>query len=357
MTRVIGQIETLKRLKATLSTKGISRFNSIGEINEFIINYDNEKQELFFKIEHDLDLELDTLQAEGFDLQKYYDTLKTNAATRLNGVIRSLKTKCETINANPTRNPLKEVGYWYLLQIFLATKFILEKSFKSIIWIQTFRTHKRLKSSMNKINDYVTNREAIISTQYTQKIKELEYTKTVVTDLNPLIAGTIGENLVEKELKKLSDENILFNDFSVVFEKPIYYKKDKSRIFSIQIDHLLVTKSGLFVIETKNWSKNSIERLDLRSPVEQIKRSSFALYATLTFAKQLNDKLPYHHWGEKKIPIRELVVMINNKPKEEFNFSKVLTLNELNGYIAYFDPIFDDSEVELISNYLTKIKN
>ena len=149
----------------------------------------------------------------------------------------------------------------------------------------------------------------------------------------------------------------MFNDFSVDFERPIYYKKDNTRISSIQIDHLLVTNSGLFIIETKNWSKKSIERLDLRSPVKQIDRSSFALYATLTYSRELVDKLYKHHWGQKKIPIRKVVVMINQKPKEKFKFVKVATLNELNRYITYFDPIFDDSEVEIISKYLNKIKN
>ena len=357
MTRVIGQIETLKRLKATLSNKGISRFNSVGDINKFIKNYDNERKELLFKIEHDFNLELDSLQSEGFNLQQHYDNLKTNAVTRLHGGIRSLKTKCETLNSSPTRNPLVEVGNWYLIQIFMGLKFILEKSFNYVIWLKTFRTNKRLKSTMKEINGYVTNRQAIISTRYATKLKELEYTKTVIAELNPLIAGAIGENLVVKELKKLSDEFILFNDFSLDFEKPIYYKKDNNRIFSIQIDHLLVTNSGLFIIETKNWSKKSIESPDLRSPIEQIHRSSFALYAALTYSKQLSGTLPKHHWGEKKIPIKQLVVMINHKPKEKFKFVKVATLNELNRYVAYFDPIFDDAEVDIISNYLNKIKN
>ena len=49
--------------------------------------------------------------------------------------------------------------------------------------------------------------------------------------------------------------------------------------------------------------------------------------------------------------------MINNKPKEKFNFIEVLNLKELNRHVTCFDPIFDDSEVELIFNYLNKIKN
>ncbi len=95
----------------------------------------------------------------------------------------------------------------------------------------------------------------------------------------------------------------------------------------------------------------------MRSPIKQIDRSSFALYATLTYSRELVKKLPNHHWGEKKIPIRKIVVTINHKPKEKFKFVKVATLNELNRHVAYFDPIFDDSEVEIISNYLNKIKN
>ncbi len=355
MTIVIGQIETLKKIRETLDHKGITRFNSIGDINKFIKNYYNEKEEIFFKIEHDFDLELDTLQAEGFNLQKNYDNLKTNAETKLKSRISNLRQKCESLASIPANNAIMELTYWYQLQILLGFKFILEKSFNLSIRIQIYRTRKSLKSILKKINACATNRQSIISTRCAQKFKELEYTKTVVTELNPLIAGAIGENLVSKELKKLSDKYILFDDFSIDFERPIYYKKDNNRIHSIQIDHLLVTNSGLFIIETKNWSKKSIRRLDLRSPIKQIDRSSFALYATLTYSRELVDKLYKHHWGQKKIPIKRIVVMINQKPKEKFKFVKVATLNELNRYITYFDPIFDDSEVEIISKYLNKI--
>ncbi|MGB5361177.1 MAG: hypothetical protein WBN27_14650 [Eudoraea sp.] len=49
--------------------------------------------------------------------------------------------------------------------------------------------------------------------------------------------------------------------------------------------------------------------------------------------------------------------MINNKPKEEFKYVTIKKLKELNGYIDSFEPIFDDNEVKMISNYLIKMKN
>lgn len=47
--------------------------------------------------------------------------------------------------------------------------------------------------------------------------------------------------------------------------------------------------------------------------------------------------------------------MINTKPKEEFQYVKVLTLNELLGYINYFKPIFSINETQRITDFLLSI--
>ena len=46
--------------------------------------------------------------------------------------------------------------------------------------------------------------------------------------------------------------------------------------------------------------------------------------------------------------------MVNEKPKEEFKHVKVLSLNELIGYIQYFDQTFNSEEVKEIFNYLKR---
>lgn len=201
------------------------------------------------------------------------------------------------------------------------------------------------------------NKESIISDRVLPKFNKLAHIKEVVEGLNLVIKGAIGENLVVKELENLSDKFYLINDFSIGFETPIFNKKENDRIFSIQIDHLLVTNAGIFNIETKNWSKDSIERLDLRSPIEQIRRSSYALFVILNSDSNheeiyLND----HHWGSKLIPVRNIVAMINEKPKEKFKYVSVKTLKELNAYINYFEPIFDDNEVHSITEYLKNFR-
>lgn len=292
MTIVVGKIEPLKKIKEILNENGITRFNSIGEINSFVNNYESEKEEIPKNTKVTLDQELK-------DLGK----------TIIQAVEKSNK------------NFVNKIAYY--LKIKLLT---------------------------NKKTKIENNYENIISARCKESYKNLAFTKEVVDSLYALIAGAFGENLTVRELEKLSNDYYLINDFSAEFDPPIYNRKNDDRIFSIQIDHLLISKSGIFLLETKNWSNKSIENLNLRSPVEQITRTSYALFVLLNSESNIN--LVRHHWGSAKIPIRNIIVMTKTKPKEQFKHVKVLTLNELNGFIKYFDEIFNNDEVEHIFNYL-----
>ena len=187
---------------------------------------------------------------------------------------------------------------------------------------------------------------------------ELENKQRIIDEVKNSIYGALGEHKVVKELENLSDENVLINDFTLSFYPAIYNRQENDYIKSIQIDHLLVTSSGLFLIETKNWSEKSLASLDLRSPVQQVKRTNFALFKLLT-GDIANDrvKLQQHHWGDRKIPIRNLIVLTNSKPNEEFQYVKILTVNELLSYVRYFKPMFTSAETQAIASYLLKLNN
>ncbi len=355
MAQIYGQIESLKQIRNHLNLKGIDRFNSINEINTFLKNYESEKITIYNYFENEFESDINVLKEKIKYNHDASEKIKKDRIKKLDTKIRLNLHRLVKYNKNNKDSFLAKYFKLLIVTLFDTRVKYLQNNYENIINKSTNKI--KIYSDTIKLNGFINNREDIITERSAKKLKQLVYTKEVILELNPIIAGAIGENLVVKELKKLSDKYILFNDFSVDFERPIYYKKDNNRISSIQIDHLLVTNSGLFIIETKNWSKKSIESPDLRSPVKQIDRTSFALYATLTYSRQLRTKLNSHHWGEKTIPIRKIVVMINQKPKEKFKFVKVITLNELNRYITYFDPIFDDSEVEIISKYLKKKKN
>ena len=117
----------------------------------------------------------------------------------------------------------------------------------------------------------------------------------------------------------------------------------------MQIDHLLISRAGIFIIETKNWSKSSVNTNSLRSPIKQIERANFALYIHISNNISLNE----HHWGEQTIPIRNLIVMINNKPTGKFKYVAVKLLKELNDYLEYFEPVLTQSQLKKVIRQLT----
>lgn len=292
MTIVVGKIEPLKKLKNIFSENGITRFKSVGDIKSFLKNYDSEKN----KIPQITKIELDD----------------------------------------------------EIIQLTASLELVVEKSNKS--FLKKIILFFKIKGLANRKSNLEENYEKILAERSMASSNKLQFIKELVDSLYSTIAGAIGENLVVKELQKLSDSYYLINDFSVTFDPPLYNKKEKDKIFSIQVDHLLICQSGVFILETKNWSKKSISSVDLRSPVKQVLRTSYALFVLLN--SNSNKGLEHHHWGDKKIPLKSIIVMTNSTVKEEFKHIKVISFKDLNGYVGYFDEIFTAKETENLFYYL-----
>ncbi|WP_405569665.1 nuclease-related domain-containing protein [Winogradskyella sp. Asnod2-B02-A] len=268
---------------------------------------------------------------------------------KIDNKISNLQTKIDLIHSNKGHNFFKKLlssVHLYFLSN-QSNQFVKNKI--KLISSSVKEISKNIENDELFIKEYQNNKQDLIKKKAKLKIEKLEYTRKVLENSENLISGAIGENLVVKEIKKLSDDYVLINDFNLNFSPPVFYKKYNQRINSIQIDHLLISKAGIFIIETKNWSKSSVNSLSLRSPIEQIERSNFALYIYISENLTLNE----HHWGEQKIPIRNVIVMIKNKPEAKFKYVKVKLLRELNDYIKYFDPVLSEKQLNKIINHLT----
>ena len=352
MTVIEGQIQPLKKLKETLEENGITRFGSIAEINDFIKNYEAEKNAIPTLIMNEFDAEISQLHIDLSQHQQDYDKLKIEVTNETNLKINKLKEALKLSTDKSKKNLVHKLFYYPKTKILKNKKTSLENNFENIVSKKTNVVQKEVSRVKQKLDDYTSNREVYISERSLRSAQELENIKEVIDSLYNVIAGAIGESSVIKEIQKLSDNFHLFNDFSAEFNPPIYYKKEDDRIYTIQIDHLLVSEAGVFIIETKNWGEQSVKNIDLRSPVKQIMRSSYALFVLLNSQSRHNIDLENHHWGSKQIPVRNLIVMTGAKPKEEFKHVKVLSLRDLNSYVSYFDPIFNSAEIESICDYL-----
>jgi hypothetical protein len=347
MARIFGKIESLKSLKSELENNGIFRFNSVKGINDFLSNYNLEKLVI-------LKNATNKLEEEYFGKCTNLNQKIQNRSERINletekidNRVAILQKKIDFFNAKDA--PLLKKLISNVKLYFLRNKsnyFLKNKS--KLISSAVKDITRNIESDKLFIKKYETEKQNLIEKRTKSEIEKLEYTRKVLENSKNLISGAIGESLVVKEIEKLSDDYILINDFNLNFSPPIFYKKQNHRIYSIQIDHLLISKAGIFIIETKNWSKFSVNSPSLRSPIEQIKRSNFALYRYLSENIILNG----HHWGEQQIPIRNVIVMMNNKPNADFKYVKIKLLREMNNYIKYFEPTLTENQLNEIVNNL-----
>ncbi|MGI5975638.1 MAG: nuclease-related domain-containing protein [Paludibacter sp.] len=356
MCKIYNTIGSLKAIKLYLEENNIHEFKSLREVVNFQSSYSVYRQQL---ISHHKDLikqEKNMLMVELKSLETAIEIRRQQTEQILTDEINSLKEQLNISKRNPSINFFQKLREFFKQRNYKRKIEHKEQKFKFTVNKSIFDLIEDYQAKSNRYQFITSKVDEAVKESASNSLSELERKKTVIDQLNSFIYGALGEQKVVKTLKKLSDEYFLINDFTVSFSPAIYNKQENDYIKSVQIDHILVAPSGVFLIETKNWSEKSLENLSLRSPVQQIRRTNFVLFMLLN--NRIGDyhlHLDSHHWGEKKIPIRNLIVLTNIKPKEEFQYVKVLTLNELLGYINYFEPIFSLSETQRIADFILRV--
>lgn len=358
MCRTYNTIGSLTTLKSHLVKNNIHDFKSLKDVINFQNSYTTFRQQI---ISHHADLIEQEKNMLNMDLQQLDTSIQTQrqqSEQRLTDEINKLKQELSISTSFAPTNFFQKL-----------TKGLKHRNYKRKIKRKERNFDIEVSMSIsNLVDNYQvkSNRYQFISSQVNEAIRqsaqnplsELERKKAIVDEVNSYIYGALGEQKVVKTLKGLPDDYFLINDFAVSFSPAIYNKQENDPMRSVQIDHILVGPSGIFLIETKNWSEKSLENLSLRSPVQQIKRTSFVLFKLLN--NEMNNyhlHLDRHHWGDKKISTRNLIVLTNTRPKEEFQYVKILTVNELLGYVNYFKPLFSNSETQRIADFLLDINN
>lgn len=357
MCKIHNTIGSLNDIQYHLDYNRIDEFKSIDELINFRINYHFTQQQVV--LHH-----TERIEKEKVTLEKEIDGLHNSILIIRTALQKLLKRRLITLYKQIDDLPVPGSKVIPILQDYY---------FNLIIWLQiwfmqisypfkVFTVKQKLKNILLKknkrFNFITTNFIDAVNHSSLSHLQTLQKQKIIIDQINNSIYGAIGEQKVVNMLKNLPDDYVLINDFNYSFSPPLYYKKENNYIKSIQIDHLLIAPCGVFIIETKNWSEESIHNPQLFSPVRQINRTNFALFKILTdeMSKLTLNSLK-HHWGNRKIPIRNIIVFINHKPREVFQFAKILSLTELLPYIKYFGTSFTKDETQNITDLLMEISN
>ena len=332
-----------------LNRNRIHKFQSLNEILEYHKNYSIIVNELFADHKILIEKEQANLCNEIPAIQSSIETLKTETRIQIELQIETLQQK---------RNFLSKEIYPILFRPYKHLKLaILKYKIHQILKYKdkninksVVEKNKTLKAKQTRLGFITDNISEAVKLSCKLELNEMVHCKNIINEAMPMIQGAIGELKVIHELDKLDDSYILFNDYKCSFHPPIYYREENDHIMSIQADHIIISQSGIFLIETKNWSIESMNNPHLRSPIKQIRRTSYALFCLLNNNRTW--RWLSHEWGNVKVPVRNIIVFINNKPQEEFQYVKTLNLKELNHYLTGFNPVFTIEQTNSIASYL-----
>lgn len=332
-----NRIGSLTVLKAELQKAGVYDLRSVREVQDFQANYFHIRQEIIKEHGQRLAEERAVLKPRAATAKEELEEKRKLALLAIQAGIDSLKYRLEVSGGLTC--------LWLSLRIRFAERYRSKRLKKTTVKAQSNYESLQLRL------DYLIHHfdEAVLgSAKYA--LEALDKRKAIIDRVSPLVAGAIGEQKVVRALEALSDEYHVINDFNKTFRKAMYNQRTGQAIQSIQLDHVVVGPSGVFVIETKHWSDDTIRNHKGFSPVEQVKRGGWVLFTLLnsSYGKGLLGKIQ-HRWGHVKIPVRNLLVMTNRMPRQDFQYVKVLDLKQLVSYIEYGHKVNGQEEVEQIT--------
>ena len=354
MARIYRQVGSLIQLIDELEREGIGAFRTMDDIRSFRNDCQNSLSRIREKHGEILRREVVDLESKYRRLSLKLDQKIRERETLLQNELEELK---GALAGNEQRNMLMRVVFFFWNKRLTRRKKILENSFEEELRKPFRKGFAKINGMRSEIEDRKNNPEEWIERYSASDIEEMERILSVFRRHKYLFYGAEGEEKVARELSNLPDTYIVINDYRLEFSRPMYDRNNDDRIFSIQIDHVVVGPTGLYLVETKNWSRDSVENPELFSPIKQLKRSNFAIFVLLNQAVEKGDIDNFsNHWGNKKISPKNILCLMNHKPNQEFQYVKMLSDNQIASYVGNQRQAFSQNEVEsLAENLLSRI--
>lgn len=354
MAKIYRQSGSLTQLIDKLEREKIGEFRTIDDIRSFYNDCKNSHNRIVEK-------HAEVLRMEVVDLEYKYKKLSLQLGrqikereTLLRNELKELK---GTLAGNEKRNSLTRLFFFFRKKRLTKRKKILDNSFEKELRKPFKKGFEKIASVRSEIEDRKNNAEKWVERYSASDIEKQKRNLSVLKKHQYLFYGAEGEERVTRELSKLPDTYIAINDYRLEFSPPMYDRNNDDRIYSIQIDHVVVGPSGLYLMETKNWSKDSMENVELFSPIKQLKRSNFAIFVLLNQSVTRGDIDNFsNHWGRQKISPKNVLCLMNHKPNQEFQYVKILSENQIAHYVGNQRRVFSQKGVKsLAENLLSRI--
>lgn len=353
LARIIGDLGSEKTLVKELVNLGIRTLQSLADVEKHFSGSESRieglKEEERKKVHEDI--EVMKLEHREFAQEKTQERSKRlDLLTAERDMLRKKVEEPNEYTKNPFKFLIQKFRRWKNTRRlkFLDERFQeeVDRPFKKLT-IQILDLEKRISHLEEHVGDEVLRRLA-------PQITEKEKIDRALEQVRNWVIGARGEREVVLTLAKLPESFFVINDVVLHLKPPL--KSPTGLRFKCQADHIVVGPTGVFNIETKYWSSGSIQSLDLRSPVDQIKLTGKGLWRELNKAiSNRQIKVNGHHWGDASVQVRNVMAMVGAMPNTEFQFVKILPISRLQGYLEYFEPVLQQQEVESIANWFSLV--
>jgi len=318
---------------------------SVGTLSEIDFLLDETKEQ--YREEKSITYNQITLEIE--NLKRNIDTYEKTLEIQKSQIVEDIESEKEILREKIEDLQAIKFEIRHLLNYFFST-LKLRHSNKKLCYLETepdVEMNKRLKRSLSaleslerRLNYLENNTDKEVESRLSNIVLQVNKLEGI-TDSNDY-KGAVGELAVIQNLCELSDEYCLLND--VYIELSDYIKFDGSYLKSAQIDHLVIGPTGVYVIETKNWSQNYTESVfndGKYTPYDQIKRGNYLVYRYLK-----NNNIAQ--------PVESIIVVTGSRipPCDNNRHTKVLSHNYVSRYISNRNQILSESTVNTLANKL-----
>ncbi|GAH10556.1 unnamed protein product, partial [marine sediment metagenome] len=171
------------------------------------------------------------------------------------------------------------------------------------------------------------------------KVSQLHKAREIIEKNQQFFESALGETAVIKELRKLPETYYILNEVELSFFRSIRWKKYGEYVKSCKIDHIVVGPTGIFLIETKNGSLQTMQT-EKTTPHKQIQRAGYIFFI------QMMDQFG------KKYPLYQIIATFKQLPQIPYDYVTQLTIDELVDHILGREGRLDPSDVLAIVDWL-----
>jgi len=307
MAQIIGESGAWEDVCSIMAKEGLFP-EQISDIKTFLEQEKKTLQNL--EESKPLEKELQRLLDEKEKINEAYQAVLSSNKKKIFARLKKLSTEIEELQKPAPLN--KKIRHIYQIRQLKQKRKLLKQQAKAYFK----KLERKRDAELKKAEEKYQKNKAVFSSKIKKTKRKIHLLQDILT--SPEYLGAIAEIRLIELLRSLPEDYYVLNNVNLSLDKAMRFD-DKWRK-TAQIDTMVISQSGIFVIEVKNWSKDFVDSHSYHNPFDQVKWAAYLCHK------------------ETRVKTRSILAHTGHIPRKPSDtYTKLKQLNEVKGYILYFD--------------------